>query len=207
MSRSEGTGHALGSISGRLLKVGIAVDDVPGTGLSAFVLKVRFQEPQRLVEGPGFGRENVRGRRISLLARLVDRLSHHVRHDRKALDQRIEVIVNCVDVGWVGIQIGARRHRLKAAKCYPAKLRHPLGDGVGVPVEFGPETVDHFVHGDEVRAFKIPMRLFAGEREIDCQCQIAVEQRNDRCLGVGRQVVPGRMGFNRTFPCGCVCRF
>ena len=53
MSRSEGTGHALGSISGRLLKVGIAVDDVPGTGLSAFVLKVRFQEPQRLVEGPG----------------------------------------------------------------------------------------------------------------------------------------------------------
>lgn len=98
--------------------------------VSGFFLHVGFEEPQRLVEiARGCGKD-IRRAGVACLIRLIDRLANEIGDIAIALDQLIQVVVDLVDIGRVGLELGGGRYRLKAAECGAAKLDGAFCDNV-----------------------------------------------------------------------------
>jgi hypothetical protein len=85
----------------------------------------------------------------------------------RSVGQRRQVIGHLLDIGWIGFEPRRLGHRLAGAERNAIKLSDPLGHDVSMLVEPGPERVEQLVHGDELRALEVPMRLLGGERQID----------------------------------------
>ena len=69
-----------------------------------------------------------------------------------ALDERVEMVLDLIDVGRIGRQRRRLGDRLRRAQRRAAELHDALGHGVDMAVELGSELVDHFVNGDELRS-------------------------------------------------------
>src|SRR5208282_2300657 len=90
-------------------------------------------------------------------------------------------------------------HGLGRAQSGTAKLHDALRHGVDVRVDFGPERIQHLMHGDELDSFEIPMGLLCRECQIDGLGEAAVQNINGNSLRVRLEIIPCLMRFHAHF--------
>ena len=105
----------------------------------------------------------------------------------------------------MSFELYALRHCLSRAKRNSTKLHDALCQNIGMPINLGPETIKHFMHGDELASPQIPMRLLRHQGEIDRIGQAGVEQSRDGGPGVGIQIVSGFWKLQLSNPSGADC--
>lgn len=140
------------------------------------LLRARLDKPERFVERLRVSGEDI-GRGY-VAACLPPQRSPRARSPPPAHSGRwrCEMVLRFVDVRWVWLQRRLFGDDLGGAERRIAELDRPLGHGVDMNIEIGPKAVEHFVHGDELRALYAPVSLLGDQRQNDPISQARIEE-------------------------------
>src|SRR5579862_2355874 len=94
-----------------------------------------------------------------------------------------------MDIRGIGGESARLRDRLGGPERGAAELDDALRHGVDMAVDLCPETVDHLVQGNELRAFDVPMCLLCEQGEVDTVGEACVQQLDRNLLRVGIQII------------------